>query len=189
MSPEKKVIINANSYSDKAWILKCITGTTSGNTYTGHQGNVGIQIAACSLAIKTISYSSMNDCQAEITTPVSLNTFPTVNSSSDGANDSKGAFTVVEANTKWFIVAFSAVIILVAIVVSIVCFRKRKNENVRDQRQESINNPMYGMSEYYGYDKESRIEKTNPDYDAYYKEDYDSTNITDDNEMYGKEDK
>ena len=43
------------------------------------------------------------------------------------------------------------------------------------------------MSEDYGYYMESRIEETNPDYDAYYKED--STNITDDNEIYGNEEK
>ena len=57
-------------------------------------------------------------------------------------------------------------------------------------KYESTINPMYGMgqTEDYDYYTETRIEETNPHYDAYYK-DYNSTNITDYNDIYGKEEK
>ena len=96
----------------------------------------------------------------------------------------EGGLAVFKANAPWFILALISAASVIIIIVSIVCYRKRKY--AKDQRQESVNNPMYGMSEYYGYDMESRIEETNPDYDAYYKDD---SNITDDNEMYGSNEK
>ena len=50
------------------------------------------------------------------------------------------------------------------------------------------NNPLYGLDlDYDDYYAETRIEETNPHYDAYYNDD-NTTNITDYNEVeYGQE--
>ena len=90
----------------------------------------------------------------------------------------------LEVGITWIPLAVVIAVTLVVLLsfVSIGCYRRKKNSE-NHQRQESVNNPMYGMSEDYGYYMESRIEETNPDYDAY------STNITDDNEIYGNEEK
>ena len=63
-----------------------------------------------------------------------------------------------------------------------------KRENNQEENKESVtNNPLYGMN-YDDYYVETRMEETNPNYDAYYKDDY-ATNITDDNELYDQEEK
>ena len=45
---------------------------------------------------------------------------------------------------------------------------------------------MYQGQDYGYYDGETRMEESNPHYDAYYKND-DVTNITNDNEVYGED--
>ena len=166
VSPEKKVIPNSQSYSDEAWILNCVTRIKSGEKYNEGFGNVFFLNEKCSNIHEWISYSSLESCKVEATT--------------------SSAF--LEVGITWIPLAVVIAVTLVVLLsfVSIGCYRRKKNSE-NHQRQESVNNPMYGMSEDYGYYMESRIEETNPDYDAYYKED--STNITDDNEIYGNEEK
>ena len=72
---------------------------------------------------------------------------------------------------------------ILAIALTIGC-RKYKG-NQMDGEECVTNNPLYGM-DYDNYYAETRLEETNPNYDAYYKDDY-TSNITNDNELYGQE--
>ena len=66
--------------------------------------------------------------------------------------------------------------------------KKSRNSNM-DRKEESVTyNPMYGIDQaqdYGDYYMESRLEESNPNYDAYYKDCY-TSNITNDNNLYGK---
>ena len=62
-----------------------------------------------------------------------------------------------------------------------------KDKHKKENEETVTNNPLYGM-DYDDYYAETRMEETNPHYDAYYNDDY-SSNITGVNELYGQVDK
>ena len=92
-------------------------------------------------------------------------------------------------NTVMLIVGL---VIGTVLVLSIVAFFRFCLKKIRNQREseESVytNNPLYGI-DYDNYYAETKMEETNPHYDAYYKDDYYTTNITDNNELYGQDEK
>ena len=93
---------------------------------------------------------------------------------------------VLKSKAFWLIVVMTLVI---ALITTFLVWLKKNKKAKEIKGRESVINPMYGQSQAqdYGYYMETRIEETNPHYDAYYKEE--TTNITDDNEDYGKETK
>ena len=90
-------------------------------------------------------------------------------------------------NTVMLIVGLviGTVLVLSIVVFFIFCLKKIRN---RRESEESVytNNPLYGI-DYDNYYAETKMEETNPHYDAYYRDDYYSTNITDNNELYGQD--
>ena len=88
------------------------------------------------------------------------------------------------ARIGWFIsFGVGGLFIILAIAIIIKCIKYKRNQ--KNGEEFVTNNPLYGI-DYDDYYAETRMEETNPNYDAYYKDDY-TSNITDDNELYGQE--
>ena len=66
------------------------------------------------------------------------------------------------------------IIVIGGIVVIVVCVKYKRNQTKKSEEYVT-NNPMYGM-DYDDYYAETNLEETNPHYDAYYKDDYYTTN-------------
>ena len=88
--------------------------------------------------------------------------------------------------TNNIVIMSSCSLLLLIIIIGIVVFVSKKMNQQKESKASVTNNPLYGIDydDYYG---ETRMEESNPHYDAYYKDDF-ATNITDDNEFYGEED-
>ena len=84
------------------------------------------------------------------------------------------------------VILSSCSLLFLLIIIGIVVFVSKKETQQKESKVSVTNNPLYGM-DYDDYYVETRMEESNPHYDAYYKDDF-ATNITADNELYGEED-
>ena len=91
-----------------------------------------------------------------------------------------------ELGSTNMVILSSCSLFLLLIIIGIVVFLAKKMTQQKESKASVTNNPLYGI-DYDDYYAETRMEESNPHYDAYYKDDY-ATNITDDNKMYGEED-
>ena len=176
VGPEKQPIFN--NFPNHAWILNCVTKVRidyfSPKNFQGN-GSVTLFIQKCSKFYPNITKIDYSKSQLHNCT-----------TGQDNESFSSELVAAFQKKSTWLISGiFSLILALFATLIVSCCKRCKKSP---EERQDTVINPLYGMSQAqdYGYYMEDRIEETNPQYDAYYK-DY-TSNITNDNENYGNDD-
>ena len=164
---QSKVVFNKNFH--KPWLPKCVSGTTR------RDQNVFFKIGY--------------DCQDRYITIDKSVKIP-ICGTEDGEFSSK-LDAALHNEATWFLLVIEPIVLtsLAVLILFIVVYLKKWSKSL-NKRQDSVINPVYGMShgQDYGYYTETGNEETNSHYETYYKDDY-NTNITDYNEIYGKEKK
>ena len=186
---ENKLSLNRN-YSVEAWMLRCVTNVfvetevawrdLKGGPidYHSNGNNVSIKIEYCPNTETPLLTKYI---------PLPLKECEGVNNKDEaGEEDSLTVAGIPIGNYLAIVIPIIGIGIVIAALKTIFYCKQRKDNESQTKVESETYNPMYGMDQYqdYGdYYVENRIEETNPDYDAYYKE-Y-TSNITDGNELYG----